>query len=74
MGPGSHDAALNLNQRVKAAAMARGVMICPGAGCINRRRGDHILPAPPDIVTRAGVDKIGSRLDDAVDAVFAERC
>jgi len=66
------DRSLNLNQRIKAAAMARGLMVYPGAGCIDGKNGDHILLAPPYIVTAAEVADIASRLGDAVDAVFAE--
>jgi len=65
------DPALRINQRIKAEAFARGLLVYPGGGTIDGRRGDHILLAPPYITTEDQLDGIVDRLGDAVDDVFA---
>ena len=60
--------ALKLNARIKAAAMEHGLMVYPMGGTIDGERGDHVLIAPPFIVTPADVDRIVERLGDAVTA------
>ena len=49
--------------------MARGLMCYPMGGTIDGIHGDHVLLAPPFIVTEADIDAIVERLGDAVDAV-----
>ncbi len=66
------DPDLRLHARIKAAAMARGLMCYPAGGTIDGRRGDHILLAPPFIIEDAQVGEIVERLGDAVDAALAE--
>ena len=66
------DPALRLHARVKAHGMQRGLMTYPGVGTIDGRHGDHILLAPPYIVTAADIDEIVRRLGDTVDAAIAE--
>ncbi len=51
------------------SAMARGLLVYPMGGTIDGVRGDHVLLAPPFIVTEGDVDAIVERLGDAVDAV-----
>ena len=64
------DPARKLHARVKKAAMARGLMVYPMGGTIDGTRGDHVLLAPPFIVTEEQigeiVDRLGSALDDAL--------
>ncbi len=64
------DPALQLYLRVKAEAMARGLMVYPSGGTVDGRAGDHVLIAPPFIVTRDEIDMIVERLGDAVDAAI----
>jgi adenosylmethionine-8-amino-7-oxononanoate aminotransferase len=59
---------LKLHARIKQEAMARGLMVYPMGGTIDGRQGDHVLLAPPYIVTPAEIDTIVERLGDAVDA------
>jgi adenosylmethionine-8-amino-7-oxononanoate aminotransferase len=61
-----------LNARIKAAAMARGLMCYPMCGTIDGRQGDHLLLAPPFIVTEAELGTIVERLDGAIEAALAE--
>ena len=65
------DPALRLHARVKAEAMARGLMVYPMGGAIDGRLGDHILLAPPFIVSEGEIDMIVDRLTVAVDAAVA---
>ena len=61
---------MELLGRVKKAAMARGLMVYPMGGTIDGTQGDHVLLAPPFIVTEDQigeiVDRLGSALDDAL--------
>jgi adenosylmethionine-8-amino-7-oxononanoate aminotransferase len=65
------DPGLRLHARVKAEAMARGLMVYPMGGTIDGRRGDHVLLAPPFIVTDGELAEIVDRLGAAVDAALA---
>ncbi len=65
------DPGRKLNARIKREAMARGLMVYPMGGTIDGQRGDHVLLAPPFILTRDDVDQIVERLGDAVDAAVA---
>jgi adenosylmethionine-8-amino-7-oxononanoate aminotransferase len=64
------DPARKLHARIKKAAMARGLMVYPMGGTIDGTQGDHVLLAPPFIVTEEQigeiVDRLGSALDDAL--------
>jgi adenosylmethionine-8-amino-7-oxononanoate aminotransferase len=62
---------LKLNAAIKREAMARGLMVYPMGGTIDGISGDHVLLAPPFIVTTEQVDAIVERLGDAVDAAVA---
>jgi len=61
---------LKLHARIKAEAMARGLMVYPMGGTIDGVSGDHVLLAPPFIATDDDLDRIVSRLRAAVDAAL----
>jgi adenosylmethionine-8-amino-7-oxononanoate aminotransferase len=61
-----------LNAVVKAAAMERGLLCYAMGGTIDGRHGDHLLLAPPYIVTDAELEEIVGRLGDAIDAALAQ--
>ncbi len=65
------DPALLLHERVKAEAYARDLACYPMGGTIDGRQGNHVLLAPPYIVTAPQVEAIVSRFGDAVDAALA---
>ena len=65
------DPARKLHAKVKKAAMARGLMVYPMGGTIDGQRGDHVLLAPPFIVTASQIDEIVDRLAAAVDDALA---
>ena len=60
-----------LHARVKSEALARGLMCYPNGGTIDGTRGDHVLLAPPFIVTDADLEAIVDRLAAAIDAALA---
>jgi adenosylmethionine-8-amino-7-oxononanoate aminotransferase len=60
-----------LHARIKAEAMARGLMVYPMGGTVDGVRGDHVLLAPPFIAREGDIDTIVERLGDAVDAAIA---
>jgi adenosylmethionine-8-amino-7-oxononanoate aminotransferase len=64
------DPALKLHARIKAEAMARGLMCYPMGGTVDGQRGDHVLLAPPFIVTLEQVEMIADRLAEAIDAAI----
>ena len=66
------DPALRVSARIKAEAFERGLLVYPGSGTVDGLRGDHVLLAPPYIVTDAEVDVIVARLGEAVDAATAD--
>ncbi len=65
------DPKLRTHARVKAAAMAEGLMVYPMGGTIDGVRGDHVLLAPPFIVSDDDLDRIVARLHKAVDGAIA---
>jgi adenosylmethionine-8-amino-7-oxononanoate aminotransferase len=62
------DPALKLHARIKKAAMQRGLMVYPMGGTIDGARGDHVLLAPPFIISDDELDLLIERLVDAVDS------
>jgi adenosylmethionine-8-amino-7-oxononanoate aminotransferase len=64
------DPGLRLHAAVKAQAMAHGLMVYPMGGTIDGRSGDHILLAPPFIVSEPQIGEIVERLGAAVDAAL----
>jgi adenosylmethionine-8-amino-7-oxononanoate aminotransferase len=63
--------AMKLNAAVKREAFARGLLVYPMGGTIDGVNGDHVLLAPPFIVTAENVDVIVERLGEAIDAAIA---
>lgn len=65
------DPVCKLAARIKSEAMARGLICYPAGGTADGRRGDHVLLAPPFIVTPSQVSDICDRLAEALDAAVA---
>lgn len=64
-------ASRKINAVIRREAMARGLMVYPMGGTIDGVNGDHVLLAPPFIVNEADIERIVSRLGDAVDAAVS---
>jgi hypothetical protein len=65
------DPARKLHARIKAAAMDEGLICYPMGGTIDGQRGDHVLLAPPFIITDAEIDALADRLFRAVGTALA---
>jgi hypothetical protein len=52
--------------------MERGLLCYAMGGTIDGRKGDHLLLAPPFIVSAAELEEIVARLGDAIDAALAK--
>ena len=62
---------LKLHARIKSQAMNNGLLVYPMGGTIDGRSGDHVLLAPPFIVTESDVDHIVDRLAVSVEAALS---
>jgi adenosylmethionine-8-amino-7-oxononanoate aminotransferase len=60
----------NIAERVRQAALEENVLVYPTQGCVDGERGDHILLAPPFIITREESAIISWALESAVAKVF----
>jgi adenosylmethionine-8-amino-7-oxononanoate aminotransferase len=67
------DGGLKLHAQVKRAAFERGLACYPSGGTADGVNGDHVLLAPPYIVTADEialiVDRLGAAIDAALDGV-----
>ncbi|MCG7360056.1 aspartate aminotransferase family protein [Roseomonas sp. ACRSG] len=63
--------ALQVNLRIRDAALKAGMLCYPGAGTADGLHGDHVLLAPPYIASPAEIDLIVESLATAVEAVTA---
>jgi adenosylmethionine-8-amino-7-oxononanoate aminotransferase len=66
------DPARRLHLRIKQAGFERGLACYPMGGTVDGVAGDHVVLAPPYIVTAGEIELIVERLGDAVDAALAE--
>jgi adenosylmethionine-8-amino-7-oxononanoate aminotransferase len=55
--------------RVCARCLEAGVLLYPGHGCADGVRGDHLMVAPPYVVTGEQIDLIAGRLREAIGSV-----
>lgn len=65
------DPARKLHAKVKAAAMQAGLICYPMGGTIDGQHGDHILLAPPFIITEDQIAELTEKLGLAVDQALA---
>jgi len=65
------DPARATHARVLREAMTRGLMCYPTGGTIDGRRGDHVLLAPPYLISDDELDQLVERLAAAIGAAVA---
>jgi adenosylmethionine-8-amino-7-oxononanoate aminotransferase len=64
------DPARKLHAKVKAAAMEAGLICYPMGGTIDGQRGDHILLAPPFIISDDQIGELVDKLSTAIEAAL----
>jgi adenosylmethionine-8-amino-7-oxononanoate aminotransferase len=64
------DASEGIHRRIKAAAFEAGLICYPMGGTIDGSRGDHVLLAPPFILTEDQLGELVDKLDAALGAVL----
>jgi adenosylmethionine-8-amino-7-oxononanoate aminotransferase len=67
------DPALKLNALVGNRAFEKGLITYPGGGGADGVRGDHLLLAPPFVITEEQIDRLVEILDEAIAEVSAEK-
>ncbi|XDZ71498.1 aspartate aminotransferase family protein [Alphaproteobacteria bacterium LSUCC0744] len=60
------DPALNIAGKIKKNALAAGLACYPSQGTVDGKSGDHILLAPPFIISIDEMDMLVARLDSAI--------
>lgn len=66
------DPSRRVHARIKAAALDAGLICYPMGGTIDGRQGDHVLLAPPFIISDSEIDELVDRLGTAVDRALSE--
>lgn len=65
------DAKRRINTRLKLQALENGLMCYPMGGSLDGVSGDHVLLAPPYIISEAQLDEIVEKLARSLDQVIA---
>jgi adenosylmethionine-8-amino-7-oxononanoate aminotransferase len=60
-----------INTRLKLLALENGLMCYPMGGSLDGVAGDHVLLAPPYIISEAQLDEIVDKLARSIDEVIA---
>jgi len=61
----------NVAETIRQAALQQNVLTYPSQGCLDGRRGDHLLLAPPFTVSASECSQIAQALEFAVTQTFA---
>jgi hypothetical protein len=60
----------NIAERIRQAALDENVLVYPTQGCVDGANGDHILLAPPFIISPGESAQLGRALQSALQKVF----
>jgi adenosylmethionine-8-amino-7-oxononanoate aminotransferase len=60
-----------ISEIIRQAALEKNVLIYPTQGCVDGQRGDHILLAPPFIITPTECQLIADAIQHALGQVFS---
>jgi adenosylmethionine-8-amino-7-oxononanoate aminotransferase len=64
---------MNFAGRVGQAAAARGLLVYPMQGCVDGISGDHLLLAPPAVITAEQIDWAVEQLREAIEEATAQK-
>ncbi len=67
------DPTLSIHAKCKKQAFKNGLMIYPMGGTIDGQHGDHILLAPPLIITEQHVEQIAEKLTQTINQVTLQQ-
>jgi adenosylmethionine-8-amino-7-oxononanoate aminotransferase len=59
-------------ESLRSAALSRGLVCYPSSGAVDGVAGDHVLLAPPYIISDTEIDELVDKLDAALAAVLEE--
>jgi adenosylmethionine-8-amino-7-oxononanoate aminotransferase len=65
------DAQRRISATLKRQALENGLMCYPMAGTLDGVSGDHVVLAPPYIITEAQLDEVVDKLARSIDEVIA---
>lgn len=65
------DPALKINAKVKRFAMDEGLICYPAGGTLDGKHGDHVLLAPPFIISEEQIGELVGKLSRAIDRAIA---
>lgn len=60
----------NIAEKIRQAALAQNLLVYPSQGCVDGSRGDHILLAPPFVLSSAECWTLASGLESSLAQVF----
>ncbi|MHA1166058.1 MAG: hypothetical protein ACTSP0_10840, partial [Alphaproteobacteria bacterium] len=60
----------NVAGRLKAATFENGLICYPSGGTADGTRGDHVLLAPPFIISNAQLDELVDKLEKSLGQVM----
>lgn len=66
------DPALKINAKIKAQAMAEGLMCYPMGGTVDGKHGDHVMFAPPFIIEDRHIGELAEKFDIALNRVLGQ--
>ncbi len=66
------DPNFHFSQKVADAAFADGLILYPGSGCVDGIKGDHLMFAPPFIITEEQITTSVRILSKSIERVFAQ--
>ena len=66
------DPALKIHARIKTIAFSEGLICYPDGGTIDGEKGDHVLLAPPFIISEPEIGEIVEKLEHSIDAAIVE--
>lgn len=63
---------IRMAHRIETAALKQGLITYPGTGCVDGSLGDHILMAPPLIISRSEIDELVGILEASIREVAGQ--
>src|SRR2546423_1696636 len=62
----------NIAERIRQAALDQNLLVYPTQGCVDGLRGDHVLLAPPFVISAQESEQAATALHSALQRVFRQ--